>query len=233
MENIYTLLTGSPEPSTNWLPRYREMYQQEGIRLAYQHLLEAGLVPAPSESTDRPGRRFVCKACDGSGSSYDQYGERPCPYCREHPTEDILLPTTLEALVCWASLGLDTIQKIEAQASIFLDWAKEHGWESAEGTRKIFSRELFGPPHVTWVFNNMVRLVDRLPDGPMSEVIAFLSRRDQVCFNDLQGPISCRVDGTLLQGDGIIDPIREIWNMGVIPARLDTVGIRLWVPFNR
>lgn len=230
--NIARILTGSDDfASKQWLPQFKVYEDHLGVRRAYVALMEAGLVPPPSEPTDRQVRRFSCQPCYGTGFTSDAYGERPCPHCNDRDSDDIQLPTTLETLVAWASLGRDTIDEIERQASSFLSLARSHGWKSSEGERRVFSRGVYGPPSVIWKFQNMVRLVDKLPDGPMDEVVRFLSQRDQVCHNVMHGPVPCRVDGTW--SNTIVEPIRAIWNTGVIPASLDPQGLELWVPFNR
>jgi len=227
--NVYSLLTGSPNPNECWDPKYLDKEDQMGLRSAYTDLQEAGLVPPPTDPNDRLGRRFVCLSCGGSGAMMDRYGERPCFDCQGHSSEDILLPTSLRMLSIWASLGVDNILEVERQAKSFLAWAEAEGlWSSAEGERKLFSREVYGPPTVTWRVSNMVRVVDPLPTGPIEDVVAFLSQRDQVCHNQLLGSIPCRVDGT--HGDTVIPQLRDIWNIGVIPARLDRLGLHIWIP---
>lgn len=227
--NIARILTGTDDPaSKQWLPEFTVYEDFLGIRRAYGALVDVGLVPPLSNDLDRLPRRFECLPCFGTGSTTDAYGERPCPWCREHSSEDILMPTTLDALAIWASLGRDTIDEIERQASAFLSFARSHGWTSNEGAPRVFSRGVFGPPSVTWRFANMVRLVDKLPEGPVDEVVRFLSQRDQVCHNVMHGPIPCRVDGTW--AGTLVDPIRAIWNTGVVPASLTPQGLELWVP---
>ncbi len=233
--NIARILTGSDDPSALtaklWHPHFRVYEDHLGVRRAYVELMNAGLVPPPSKSEDRQVRRFACQPCHGMGSTVDAYGERPCPDCNDRSSDDIMLPTTLDALVIWASLGRDTIDEIERQASSFLSIARNFGWKSAEGASRVFSHGDYGPPAITWKFQNMVRLVDKLPDGPVDEAVRFLSQRDQVCHNVMHGPVPCRVDGTW--GGTIVDPIRAIWNTGVIPASLDPHGLELWVPSTR
>mgnify|MGYP006985672066 CR=1 FL=1 len=232
--NIARILTGSDDPSNltakRWLPEFKVYENHLGVRRAYVVLMEAGLVPPPSLG-ERLVRRFACQPCHGTGSTTDAYGERPCPYCNERSSDDILLPTTLEALVTWATLGRDTIDEIERQASSFMSFARSHGWKSAEGMPRVFSRGVYGPPAVTWKFRNMVRLVDKLPEGPVEEAVRFLSQRDQVCHNVMRGPVSCQVNGTWV--NTVVEPIRAIWNTGVIPVSLDPQGLELWVPCTR
>lgn len=120
---------------------------------AFERLTTAGVLPL--SWTGDPTRAFWCRGCAGHGRLIPtpDFAGGECSWCRGNPS----LPSRIEDLVAWASLGVLAIERAEEFAREAV--ARLAPWGVARGPRQVVWR--VGEPSARGAIGWPYRDVDR------------------------------------------------------------------------